>query len=203
MNQQAEARAVLLESVSVAPLNWGAWLELAASCNTQQEAAALELPNHWMAAFFRAHMGLELQSNKQALEEYAVLLHTFPASLYIVSQMALARYNMRDFTQAQEAFERILEEDPYRLDNMDTYSNILYVREKKTQLSFVAHNALKNEKYRPETCCIIGNFYSLKSQHEKAVLYFKRALQLNHKYLSAWTLMVLSLLALLVQKNKY
>jgi hypothetical protein len=26
-------------------------------------------------------------------------------------------------------------------------------------------------------------------QHEKAVLYFKRALQLNHQYLSAWTLM--------------
>jgi len=134
-------------------------------------------------------MDLELQTNKQALVLYAKLQDTFPKSQYIVSQMALARYNMRDFTEAQLAFESILKHDPYRLDNMDTYSNILYVKEQKTQLSFVAHNALKNEKYRPETCCIIGNYYSLKSQHEKAVLYFKRALQLNHAYLSAWTLM--------------
>jgi anaphase-promoting complex subunit 8 len=52
---------------------------------------------------------------------------------------------------------------------MDTYSNILYVKELRTQLSYIAHNALTNEKYRPETCCIIGNYYSLKTQHEKAL----------------------------------
>ena len=34
-----------------------------------------------------------------------------------------------------------------------------------------------------------GNYYSLRSQHEKAVLYFQRALKLNPKYLAAWTLM--------------
>jgi anaphase-promoting complex subunit 8 len=34
-----------------------------------------------------------------------------------------------------------------------------------------------------------GNYYSIKSEHEKAVIYFKRALKLNRKFLSAWTLM--------------
>ena len=34
-----------------------------------------------------------------------------------------------------------------------------------------------------------GNYYSLRQQHEKAVLYFQRALKLNPQYLSAWTLM--------------
>ena len=34
-----------------------------------------------------------------------------------------------------------------------------------------------------------GNYYSLRSQHEKAALYFQRALKLNPNYLSAWTLM--------------
>jgi anaphase-promoting complex subunit 8 len=36
----------------------------------------------------------------------------------------------------------------------------------------------------------VGNYYSLKAQHEKAVVYFSRALRLNWRYLSAWTLMV-------------
>lgn len=34
-----------------------------------------------------------------------------------------------------------------------------------------------------------GNYYSLRQQHEKAVMYFQRALKLNPHYLSAWTLM--------------
>lgn len=36
---------------------------------------------------------------------------------------------------------------------------------------------------------ITGNYYSLRSEHQKAVLYFQRALKLNPHYLSAWTLM--------------
>ena len=55
-------------------------------------------------------------------------------------------------------------------------------------LLFILLQAILIDKYRPETCCIIGNYYSLKSQHERAVQYFQRALKLNRNYLSAWTL---------------
>lgn len=49
--------------------------------------------------------------------------------------------------------------------------------------------SFKVGQYRAETCCVIGNYYSLKQLHEKAVIYFQRALKLNRGYLSAWTLM--------------
>jgi Tfp pilus assembly protein PilF len=35
----------------------------------------------------------------------------------------------------------------------------------------------------------VGNHYSLRADHEKAVRYFRRATQLEQTYLSAWTLM--------------
>jgi anaphase-promoting complex subunit 8 len=35
----------------------------------------------------------------------------------------------------------------------------------------------------------IGNHYSLRAEHEKAIRYFRRATQLDRTYLSAWTLM--------------
>ena len=38
-------------------------------------------------------------------------------------------------------------------------------------------------------CHYTGNHYSLRSEHEKAIRYFKRAVQLDRTYLSAWTLM--------------
>ena len=51
---------------------------------------------------------------------------------------------------------------------MDAYSNILYVKEEFAALSHLAHRCASADKYRPETCAIIGNYYSLKGQHEKA-----------------------------------
>lgn len=53
---------------------------------------------------------------------------------------------------------------------MDIYSNILYVKEAFAALSHLAQRAALTNKYRPETACIIGNYYSLKGQHEKVRL---------------------------------
>jgi tetratricopeptide (TPR) repeat protein len=66
----------------------------------------------------------------------------------------------------------------------------LYIKEAKSSLSFLAHAVFKNDKFRAESCCIVGNYYSLKGDHEKALVYFKRCLRLNPAYLAAWTLMV-------------
>lgn len=40
---------------------------------------------------------------------------------------------------------------------MDTYSNLLYVKELKNDLAYLAHRATEIDKYRLETCCIVGN----------------------------------------------
>ena len=96
---------------------------------------------------------------------------------------------MREVDQAVMYFKQLSEIDPYRLDNLDTYSNLLYVKEQRVELAYLAHKTAQIDKYRTETCCVIGNYYSLKSVHEKAVQYFQRALKLNPSYLSAWTLM--------------
>lgn len=94
----------------------------------------------------------------------------------------------------------------------------LFPQSMKPELSYLAHTLVEIDKYRVETCCVIGtsvmtrlrclsgvdildtnpnpcssppagNYYSLRSQHEKAALYFQRALKLNPRCLGAWTLM--------------
>ena len=50
---------------------------------------------------------------------------------------------MRNYDKAQESFEILREMDPYRLSNIDTYSNILYVKEKQADLSNLAHVVAK------------------------------------------------------------
>lgn len=66
---------------------------------------------------------------------------------------------------------------------------MLYVKEKPEELSSLAHEVYALNKFRPETCCVVGNYFSMKQDHETAIQYFERALRVNRKYLSAWTLM--------------
>ncbi|GAB5036504.1 anaphase promoting complex subunit 8 [Nannochloropsis oceanica] len=148
-----------------------------------------QLSSSWMFDFFQAHLLLEQHQSEQALLLLNRLLQVFPTSSYLLAQRAIARYNHRDFEGAQAGFRQLHEQDPFRLENMERYSDILYVKESRAELSHLAHLAVRNDKYRPETCCIIGNYYSLKGQHERAVMYFQRALKLNRKFLFAWTLM--------------
>jgi len=181
---------VLCESVRAVPSLWGAWLELSSLVPSRDKLEELQLPDHWCKQVFLAHTYLELQLNELAINIYFGLTKAgLQESTYIMAQVAIAFHNMRQVDEAVKFFKQLSEVDPYRLDNLDTYSNLLYVKEQRVELAHLAHKTNMIDKYRTETCCVIGNYYSLRSQHEKAVVYFQRALKLNPSYLSALTLM--------------
>ena len=85
------------------PVLWSAWTELAASLPDHKSLDDLgpSLPSHWMATFFRAHANLEGQQNVAAIGLYEELLAYFPTSSYVQCQLAHARYNLREFDDAQ------------------------------------------------------------------------------------------------------
>lgn len=134
---------------------------------------------------------------------------TTSRSMFQLFQNSIFQFSISlEYDQAEEIYDRLIKGDEFRLEGLEVYSNILYVLDNKPKLSFLAHKAHLIDKYRPETCCIIGNYYSKKNEHQKAVDYFKRALKLNRlekkeekkmvliivcflcrKFLSAWTLM--------------
>jgi len=129
------------------------------------------------------------QSSDAVHHELTQLEVTFPNMPFLKTQRALLYYHARDFEEAEQIFDTLLKADPHRLDALDHYSNILYVMERRPKLAFLAQLATCTDRFRPETCCVVGNYYSLKSEHEKAVMYFRRALTLDRSFLSAWTLM--------------
>ncbi|XP_043522486.1 cell division cycle protein 23 homolog isoform X1 [Frieseomelitta varia] len=185
-----EAMNVLVEATHKQPMHWGSWLELASLITDREKLENLCLPNHWIKHFFMAHMYLELQLIDEGLALYCKLQSMgFEKNGYVLAQTAMTVNYRRDVDNAIETFKKIIKADPYCLDNMDTYSNILYVKEMKVELAYLAHRATEIDKYRLETCCIVGNYYSLRGDHQKASMYFHRALKLNPQYLSAWTLL--------------
>ncbi|EDW77381.2 uncharacterized protein Dwil_GK18267 [Drosophila willistoni] len=190
LNLNKSAEEMLIASIRLCPMLWSSYLELSPLIMEKKKLLSLQLGNHWMTHFFQAHTYLELYLNDDGLKIYEELQSAgFNKSIYLTAQMALVYHNKRDVDKAIELYQALLESDPYRLDNVDTYSNLLFVKEMKTEMAQLAHKAVSINKYRPETCCVIGNYYSIRCDHQVAISYFQRALKLNPKYLAAWTLM--------------
>jgi anaphase-promoting complex subunit 8 len=186
---------VLLQSIRHFPFNWSAWLdyaELPQNADTNDQLHR-EFGSHYMYHFYTAHCLVQRQQYEASIQVHDKLLQPsgalFTNSPYIATKIAVAHYHLREFHLAQHCFVQLQSRHAYRLDEMDTYSNILYVQNQSVALSQLAHTAMRVDKYRPETCCIVGNYYSLKGIRTKAIVYFQRALKLNPHYTGAWTLM--------------
>lgn len=193
------AQASLLKSLVLFPCNWSCWQELLSTFTCVDDAQAFvdlvrslspQLASSFMFQFFEIVMLQEFhQRLPQFMERLAQLTELFPNFTFLKVQKFLAAYHGLDYFQAESIFDEILISDPMRLDDLDTYSNMLYVMEKKSKLSFLAQFASQIDKFRSETCCVIANYHSMKGEHDKSIMYFKRALTLNKNCLSAWTLM--------------
>jgi anaphase-promoting complex subunit 8 len=194
------APAVLMESLLRFPCNWSAWLELAECAGAGRDGVEREieatlqpvLASHFCYALFCAHLQSEHhQAHHEALGLYERWLDPtlLGGSPYLQTQYGVVHYHLRQFDVAKRVLQEVHSSMPYRLEGMDVYSNILYVQQDSVALSQLAHAATVVDKYRPETCCIVGNYYSVKQMRAKAILYFQRALKLDPSFTSAWTLM--------------
>ncbi|KAI2615865.1 TPR-like protein [Hypoxylon sp. NC1633] len=182
----------LIRSVHLFPMNWGCWLEMTSLVSRVEELNRImpRLPQNIVSFMFHIHTSLELYQHQSHLgHSLDQLLKIFPTSSFLLSCDALLSYHAKDLVAAEQNFSRILSLHPHRLDSLDHYSNILYVMNSRPKLAFLAHLCSSVDKFRPESCVVIGNYYSLLSLHEKAVQYFRRALMLDRSCLSAWTLM--------------
>ena len=62
---------------------------------------------------------------------------------------------------------------------MEYYSASLWHLEKATELSVLADDLRHADTLRPETWCIMGNLMSLTKDHEAAIKFIERAIQIT------------------------
>ncbi len=129
------------------------------------------------------------QQGQQLSNSLHDLLDIFPTSAFLLTLRALLAYHSKDLVAAEQDFSHsspctLIDWIPWiTIPISSTFLNL------RPKLAFLAHLCSSVDKFRPESCVVVGNYYSLLSQHEKAVQYFRRALTLDRSCLSAWTLM--------------
>nr|XP_040220662.2 cell division cycle protein 27 homolog [Anopheles coluzzii] len=137
------------------------------------------------------HGYLRLQNYEceKAIEHFSnVPLHHYESS-WVKSMIALAYHEMRDYESAVQIFHDIHEREPYRLQYMEIYSTDLWHLQKDVVLSSLAQDLMAQDKTSPITWCVAGNCFSAHKEHETAIKFFFRAIQVDEEFAYSYALL--------------
>jgi anaphase-promoting complex subunit 3 len=107
---------------------------------------------------------------------------------WVLSNIGRAYLESLKYTEAEKYFEEAFKLEPYRLEGLEYYSTCLWHTKKQVELCHLAYSALEKSLFAPEPWIILGNCFSLQKEHENALKFFNRAIQLNPSFAYAHTL---------------
>jgi anaphase-promoting complex subunit 3 len=107
---------------------------------------------------------------------------------WVLAQIGKAQYERSKYVEAEKMFQRIRELAPSYMEDMEVYSNTLWQLKKETELAYLAHTLVDQDRLSPQAWCALGNAFSLQREHDQAIKCFTRATQLDSKFAYAFTL---------------
>lgn len=186
-NNKKKAIEALTHSLRKNPYNWEAFREICKCIERVEEVSILldfiskQLKYTLLFEFFQIECWsffFQTCNRDVYIEKLASLLLIFPSSHYLMIKNATLAFELKDLVQSEFLFDSIIETDPYSLEAMDIYSNILYVTGNIPKLKTLLVEAKTINELSTECQTISGNFQSLMKNHEKAIIHFKRAIKL-------------------------
>ncbi|CAG9856673.1 unnamed protein product [Phyllotreta striolata] len=108
---------------------------------------------------------------------------------WIQSLLGLAYFEQSDYENSVKHFELVHDREPHRLDSMDVYSTALWHLQKEVALSALAQDLIDSNRNSPVTWCVAGNCFSLHKEHDTAIKFFQRAIQVDPGFPYAYTLL--------------
>jgi tetratricopeptide (TPR) repeat protein len=125
-------------------------------------------------------------------EETILLISKLPynhqKSTYILSLLGRCYFELAKYKESERTYLECIKNDPSRLEGIEYFSSCLWHLKDQYQLCNLANHALEQSHFCAETWIIVGNCYSLQKEHEIALKYFNRAIQLNNTMSYAYTL---------------
>ena len=125
---------------------------------------------------------------EKAIEAFSKVPLPHYSTGWVLHCVGQAYFEMVDYHAAEKTFQQLRLLDPYRLEGLEVYSTVLWHMKKEVELSGLAQEAIALDRQSPMAWCIMGNCFSLQKEHETALRFFQRSLQLDPTFTYAYTL---------------
>lgn len=143
---------------------------------------------HLLRVFAEILVSFNVFNCKEAIE----LIKSLPKAHYYtgfcLTLLGRCYFELSKYKDAEKYFQESFKLEPYRLEGLEFYSSCLWHLQDQYKLCHLANEALEQSYYSPETWIVFGNCYSLQKEHEIALKFFNRAIQLNPTFSYAYTL---------------
>ena len=158
---------------------------------------------------------LSMYECDKAIEAFSKVPLPHYSTGWVLQCIGQAYFEMVDYHASERTFQQLRLLDPCRLEGLEVYSTVLWHMKKEVQLSGLAQEAIALDRHSPVAWCIMcvlelaldhsmprvsrllvlhahsfirGNCFSLQKEHETALRFFQRSLQLDPTFTYAYTL---------------
>ncbi len=107
---------------------------------------------------------------------------------WVLEKVAVALFEKAQYEESRSTFKKLRFLEPSYIEGIDIYSTVLWHLKDDFSLSSLAHDLIKTHPAACQTWCVVGNCFSLQKEHENALVFFQRAIDINPLYAYAYTL---------------
>ena len=125
---------------------------------------------------------------REALHLFQALPHVQHNTGWVLHHEGRAYFEMADYQNAQRCLELMQRVEPHRMKGLELLSTVLWQLKKEVEIAHLAQRAVDFDRLAPEAWCIVGNCFSLQKEHETALVFFGRSLQLDTSFTYTHTL---------------
>lgn len=138
----------------------------------------------------QAYLHLQQYELDEALEVLQTKIppHHFTSS-WVQSIIALIYHERRDYDEAVRIFSEVHKKEPFRLQYLEIYSTDLWHLQKEALLSMLAQDLITHNKTSAVTWVVAGNCFSALKEHDTAIKFFNRAIQMDPDFSYSYTLL--------------
>uniref|UniRef100_A0A669CD80 Cell division cycle protein 27 homolog n=1 Tax=Oreochromis niloticus TaxID=8128 RepID=A0A669CD80_ORENI len=137
----------------------------------------------------RGYLALCLYNCREAIN----ILTSLPPQHYntgwVLTHIGKGYFELAEYTQAERMFSEVRRIESYRVEGMEIYSTTLWHLQKDVALSALSKDLTDMDKNCPEAWCVAGNCFSLQREHDIAIKFFQRAIQVDPGFAYAYTLL--------------
>eukprot|EP00927_Polykrikos_kofoidii_P036914 TRINITY_DN31119_c0_g1_i1.p1 TRINITY_DN31119_c0_g1~~TRINITY_DN31119_c0_g1_i1.p1 ORF type:complete len:795 (+),score=125.07 TRINITY_DN31119_c0_g1_i1:125-2509(+) len=126
--------------------------------------------------------------NSQAIQLLSSLPRRHYETGYVLDLVGLCYFESADYRTAEQVYQQAWRLDPRRVEGLEHYSSTLWHLRKEVDLGHLAQQCLQWDRLKPQVWCVVGNCFSLQKEHDVAIKFFKRAIQVDPSFTYAYTL---------------